>query len=411
MPTRILKNVRHEPKRMDTYNSIRRVTVESDDFNSSLNSVIKAANTIAKERKFENFSDMILNDLDLDKKNVLETLNQFQKEIGISKYTDKLMEHAKELGITINQIEPHNLLFFENSYLKSKKKFRDEAIEEFFPISRCLESIEFYCQKHFNISFKTSNFDINESWNPKNLKKIEMYEGENMIGVLYLDIFKNELKVTNYTGNSKISIISTNFEKNILGLPTLLSHSQLRQFLKFIGYSIFNFKSMNSNILLKEIFGSIFEKISYEKEFLSSFKHFENNQELLVEYIEDIINWPFLSLYDTYRQVSDATLEILIFEEKSYKSLEDPNFEFLPNFKMLKNLGSNFIKIYSQFFSSQIWIEILKNENKKNQIQILFENDSTSNILKKLIGSQKPNPQFLIKEIKANEPIQEEEEE
>eukprot|EP01080_Neovahlkampfia_damariscottae_P006768 gene6768-10932_t len=398
MPTSILKNVRHEAKRMETYNLIRKKTIDSEAFISSLTNVVESANEIAKERNFKTFSDMILNDLGMEKQVVVDTLTQFEKEIKIAEYTDKVIKFAKETDSNINHLEPYNLLFFENAYLKSKKSYRDESIDEFFSISRCLESIETYCQKYFNITFKALNFDENESWNPKNLKKIQLFEGENMIGVLYLDVFKNDSKETNITGNSNLSIISTNFEKNILGLPTLLSHSQLRQLLKFIGHSIFNFKSKNSNILLKEIFGSVFEKISYQKEFLSSMKHFETNQKIFDEYVEDIISLPFISVFETYKQVLDASLELKIFEQNSYESLEDSNFEFLPNFKMLKNLGTNFIKIYSEFYSSQIWDQILK--NKSSEIAALFECDSSNNILKKLIGSEKPNPEFLIKEIK-----------
>jgi hypothetical protein len=392
-----LKNVRDEAKRIETYSLIRKQSVESGDFNNLLKNVVSAANKVASERKFKNFSEMILSDAQLNRNEISEGLSQFQTNLNVSDHYTKILNFAKETNESLSTLEPHNILFFENQWLKSKRRFRDEAIEEYFPISRVLEATEKYCEKYFNISFKSSNFDSNESWNPKNLRKIELFQEDKKIGVLYLDIFKQDEKKTNVSSNSNVSIISTNFEKNILGLPTLLSHSQMKQLLRFIGQSIFSFKSKNSNILLKQTFASLFERISFDKEFLKSMKHFETNHSIFEEYVEDLLNSPSISVFEAYREVSNSLIELKLFEDSSYKNLEDQTFNFLPEFKNFKNLGTNFVQFYSQIIASQIWNQVLQNE--KNQINILFELDSPENILKKLIGSKVPNPTFLIKEI------------
>jgi hypothetical protein len=397
IPTSILKNVRDEAKRTETYSMIRKQSVESGEFNKLLKNLVTSANKVASERKFKNFSEMIISDAHLNRDEISEGLAKFQSNLNVSDHYTKILNFAKETNETISALEPHNILFYENQWLKSKRSFRDESIEEYFPISRVLEATEKYCEKYFNISFKSSNFDSNESWNPKNLRKIELIQEGKKIGVLYLDIFKQDEKKTIVSSNSKVSVISTNFEKNILGLPTILSHSQMKQLLRFIGQSIFSFKSKNSNILLKQTFASLFERISFDKDFLKSMKHFETSHSIFDEYVEDLLNIPSISVFEAYKEVSNSLIELKLFEDSNYKNLEDPTFSFLPEFKNFKNLGTNFVQFYSQIIASQLWDQVLQKE--QNQINILFELDSPQNILKKLIGSTVPNPSFLIKEI------------
>ncbi len=154
-------------------------------------------------------------------------------------------------------IKPWDILYYQNRILKEDYNVDHEMIREYFPMEACLQGMLDLYQEILGVQFvKIENPSV---WH-EDVDLYEVYEGERLMGMFYLDLFPRPNKESWFYGvpmisghqteegyQVPVSMLLGNFTKPTEEFPSLLSYKEL-------------------NTLFHE-FGHIMDGMSYEGEF------------------------------------------------------------------------------------------------------------------------------------------------
>ncbi len=154
-------------------------------------------------------------------------------------------------------IKPWDIPYYQNRILKEDYNVDHEMIREYFPMEACLQGMMDLYQEILGVRFvKIKNPSV---WH-EDVDLYEVYEGERLMGMFYLDLFPRPNKESWFYGvpmisghqtaegyQVPVSMLLGNFTKPTEELPSLLSYKEL-------------------NTLFHE-FGHIMDGMSYKGEF------------------------------------------------------------------------------------------------------------------------------------------------
>jgi thimet oligopeptidase len=196
------------------------------------------------------------------------------------------------------QLQPWDISFYKNQILKKKYQVNSEELREFFPMDQCLRGMFDIYQRLLGLEFKKVN---NPSVWHEEVELYEVYEGENLKGRFYMDLYPRPNKETWFYGVNLTSGKSTkkgyeipvamllgNFTKPSKTQPSLLSQKELKTLFHEFGH-IMNMMSYhgefssqaNSKADFTEAMSQLFENWLWDYDILRSFaKHYKSGEVL-----------------------------------------------------------------------------------------------------------------------------------
>lgn len=215
----------------------------------------------------------------------------------------------EELGrIDKSPLRSWDFAYYNNQILKTKYQVDQEKIREFLVMDNCLEGV-------FNIYQNLLGLEIRKVENAsvwhEEVELYEVFEGENLKGRFYLDLFPrpnkeswfygvglNSGKATEQGYEVPVKMLLGNFTRPTETLPSLLSFNELNTLFHEFGH-IFDGLSYEGEFAAQassksdfvESMSQIFENWLWNYEMLSSFaKHYETGEVLPKENFENMLN-------------------------------------------------------------------------------------------------------------------------
>jgi len=204
-------------------------------------------------------------------------------------------------------IKPWDAGYYRNQYLKSEYQVDQEKIREYLPMEQCLAGMMEIYQNLLGLEFK--KVDNPSVWHEE-VKMYEVYEGGKLRGRFYLDLFPRPNKESWYYGvpltNGKltkegyevpVSMLLGNFTKPADGVPSLISHGELRILFHEFGHIMADMSykgeystQANSKADFSEAMSQIFENWIWDYDILSSFaRHYQTGEVLSKETVDNMI--------------------------------------------------------------------------------------------------------------------------
>lgn len=235
---------------------------------------------------------------------------------GKAKSDIEVLNNSKKNALGIKHTSPvqsWDIDFYNNQLLKTQYNVDYENIREYLPMELCLKGVFDIYQQLLGLEFRKV---INPSVWHKEVDMYEVYEGENLKGRIYLDLFPRLNKESWFygvqlsSGKAKaegyevpVSMLLGNFTRPTETLPSLLSYRELNTLFHEFGH-IVDGMSYNGEFALQadaktdfvESMSQIFENWIWNYEILSSFaKHYESGEVLPKEIFDNMVNAKNLS--------------------------------------------------------------------------------------------------------------------
>ena len=237
------------------------------------------------------------------------------KEKAIADHEVLKVARNKELNIQSTEaVNPWDISYYNNQILKNKYKVDGEKVREYLPMKESIEGMLAMYQQLLGFEFKKVE---NPSVWHEEVEMYQVYEGDVLRGVFYLDLFPRPNKESWFYGvgltegrltkegyEVPVKMLLGNFTRATDKLPSLLSYGEL-------------------NTLFHE-FGHIMDGVSYEGEFSAQAGSKRDFAEAMSQIFE---NWI-------------ADYDILSSFAKHYETGEVFPKELFDNMKESKNLSS-----------------------------------------------------------------------
>jgi thimet oligopeptidase len=223
----------------------------------------------------------------------------------------KVIKNIKneDLGTQDNSpLRSWDVAYYNNQILKTNYQVDHEKIREYLVMENCLEGV-------FNIYENLLGLEIRKVENPsvwhEEVELYEVFEGEDLKGRFYLDLFPrpnkeswfygvglNSGKATEQGYEVPVKMLLGNFTRPTETLPSLLSFNELSTLFHEFGH-IFDGLSYNGEFAAQassksdfgESMSQIFENWIWDYEMLSSFaKHYETGEVLPKEMFDNMLN-------------------------------------------------------------------------------------------------------------------------
>jgi len=196
------------------------------------------------------------------------------------------------------KLEPYDWRYYCEKLRKEKYELDDETIRPYFSLENVCNGAFMVAEKLYGISFKENkNIPVYQ----KDVKAYEVYEGDNVIAILYMDFFPRDSKrsgawMTNFReqyidtdGNNIIPVVSLvfNFTKPTGNKPSLLNFDETSTLFHEFGHGLHSilsqchYKSLSGTNVPRdfvEMPSQIMENWASEPEVLKMYaKHYQTN--------------------------------------------------------------------------------------------------------------------------------------
>ncbi len=358
----------------------------------------------------------------------LEKLALFSKD----KAKEELQE-VKDLAKDLDNLE--DIQAYDLAYYSEKLKQKTYAIDEeyykpYFEQDSVVNGLFEFLYKLFNIKFVQIK---EESWDEK-VKIFEIYEDDNYIGKIFLDLEARKDKrggawMHNWHNRYKLesniqtptAFVVCNFPASSDDQKSLLRHSDVVTLFHEMGHALHHLLSKVNEPFVSGINGvawdtvefpsQFLEYFSYEKDVLKIFaKHYETKEVLSNEAIDKLIKARnFQSALATIRQVEFALFDFKLYQSKKSKEevqalLDEIREKYSvltpPSYNKFQNGFSHiFAGGYSAGYYSYKWAEVLSADAfylfKENGVFNKELAKSYKNIILGLGGSKDMNQLYL----------------
>lgn len=215
----------------------------------------------------------------------------------------KKKEYGKD-----SSVKPWDIRYYKNQILKNQYQVDHEFIREYLPLDSCLNGIFAIYQDLFGYEFRKA--DQPSVWH-KDVQLIEVYEGNNLKGRIYLDLFPRANKESWFYGvplgsgkmtangyEVPVNMLLGNFTPATDNLPALLSFNELSTLFHEFGHIVDGISYHGAYSLqadakpdFVESMSQIFENWIWDYEILSSFaKHYKTGEVLPKAVFDNMMN-------------------------------------------------------------------------------------------------------------------------
>lgn len=214
----------------------------------------------------------------------------------------------KETSRKTATLKPWDIDFYNNQILITQYQVDNEEIRKYLPMDSCLNGLFSIYEELLGLEFRKVN---NPSVWHKDVELIEVFEGNNLKGRIYLDLFPrpnkeswfysvplNNGKATKNGYDVPVKMLLGNFTPPTETIPSMLSHEELNILFHEFGH-IVDGMSYHGEFALQadtkddfaESMSQIFENWIWNYEILSSFaKHYETGEILPKEIFDNMLN-------------------------------------------------------------------------------------------------------------------------
>ena len=230
--------------------------------------------------------------------------------------------HSKGLKGTLM---PWDWAYYTEKYKSEKYAINDEQVKPYLKLDNVIKGVFLLAEKLYGLTF-VANDNI-QVYHP-DVKAYEVYDGKDLLAVLYLDFFPRESKssgawMTEFRGTKVIDGVETrplvslvmNFTKPTENAPSLLTFDEFSTFLHEFGHALHgmlakgDYESMNGTSVYRdfvELPSQILENWATEKEYLDMWAvHYQTGEAIPAELVEKIVAAKnYLAAYGNVRQLS-----------------------------------------------------------------------------------------------------------
>lgn len=207
-----------------------------------------------------------------------------------------------------NDLKMWDISYCNNQILKEQYKVDHEKIREYLPMEECLKGVFEIYQELFGIRFE--KVERASVWHEE-VEMYEVYEGKQLMGRFYLDLFPRPNKESWFYGvglnagklhkksyEVPVSMLLGNFTRPTETLPSLVSHRELNILFHEFGH-IIDALSYKGEFALQaesksdfvESMSQILENWIWDYDILSSFaRHYETSEVLPRETFDNLLN-------------------------------------------------------------------------------------------------------------------------
>ena len=259
-----------------------------------------------------------------------ENVNSFLEELRAStidfahKDYATISDYAHSKGLK-DKLMPWDWAYYTEKYKSEKYAINDEQVKPYLKLDNVIKGVFLLAEKLYGLSFVAN--DKIQVYHP-DVTAYEVYDGDDLMAVLYLDFFPRESKrsgawMTEFRGTKIVDGVETrplvslvmNFTKPTETTPSLLTFDEFTTFLHEFGHALHGmlakgeYESMNGTSVYRdfvELPSQIMENWATEKEYLDMWAvHYQTGEAIPAELVEKIVAAKnYLAAYGNVRQLS-----------------------------------------------------------------------------------------------------------
>ena len=259
-----------------------------------------------------------------------ENVNSFLEELRVStidfahKDYATISDYAHSKGLK-DKLMPWDWAYYTEKYKSEKYAINDEQVKPYLKLDNVIKGVFLLAEKLYGLSFVAN--DKIQVYHP-DVTAYEVYDGNDLMAVLYLDFFPRESKrsgawMTEFRGTKIVDGVETrplvslvmNFTKPTETTPSLLTFDEFTTFLHEFGHALHGmlakgeYESMNGTSVYRdfvELPSQIMENWATEKEYLDMWAvHYQTGEAIPAELVEKIVAAKnYLAAYSNVRQLS-----------------------------------------------------------------------------------------------------------
>ena len=259
-----------------------------------------------------------------------ENVNSFLEELRAStidfahKDYATISDYAHSKGLK-DKLMPWDWAYYTEKYKSEKYAINDEQVKPYLKLDNVIKGVFLLAEKLYGLSFVAN--DKIQVYHP-DVTAYEVYDGNDLMAVLYLDFFPRESKrsgawMTEFRGTKVVDGVETrplvslvmNFTKPTETTPSLLTFDEFTTFLHEFGHALHGmlakgeYESMNGTNVYRdfvELPSQIMENWATEKEYLDMWAvHYQTGEAIPAELVEKIVAAKnYLAAYGNVRQLS-----------------------------------------------------------------------------------------------------------
>ena len=259
-----------------------------------------------------------------------ENVNSFLDELRAStidfahKDYATISDYAHSKGLK-DKLMPWDWAYYTEKYKSEKYAINDEQVKPYLKLDNVIKGVFLLAEKLYGLSFVAN--DKIQVYHP-DVTAYEVYDGNDLMAVLYLDFFPRESKrsgawMTEFRGTKIVDGVETrplvslvmNFTKPTETTPSLLTFDEFTTFLHEFGHALHGmlakgeYESMNGTSVYRdfvELPSQIMENWATEKEYLDMWAvHYQTGEAIPAELVEKIVAAKnYLAAYSNVRQLS-----------------------------------------------------------------------------------------------------------
>ena len=259
-----------------------------------------------------------------------ENVNSFLDELRAStidfahKDYATISDYAHSKGLK-DKLMPWDWAYYTEKYKSEKYAINDEQVKPYLKLDNVIKGVFLLAEKLYGLSFVAN--DKIQVYHP-DVTAYEVYDGNDLMAVLYLDFFPRESKrsgawMTEFRGTKVVDGVETrplvslvmNFTKPTETTPSLLTFDEFTTFLHEFGHALHGmlakgeYESMNGTNVYRdfvELPSQIMENWATEKEYLDMWAvHYQTGEAIPAELVEKIVAAKnYLAAYSNVRQLS-----------------------------------------------------------------------------------------------------------
>ena len=259
-----------------------------------------------------------------------DNVNSFLEELRAStidfahKDYATISDYAHSKGLK-DKLMPWDWAYYTEKYKSEKYAINDEQVKPYLKLDNVIKGVFLLAEKLYGLSFVAN--DKIQAYHP-DVTAYEVYDGDDLMAVLYLDFFPRESKrsgawMTEFRGTKIVDGVETrplvslvmNFTKPTETTPSLLTFDEFTTFLHEFGHALHGmlakgeYESMNGTSVYRdfvELPSQIMENWATEKEYLDMWAvHYQTGEAIPAELVEKIVAAKnYLAAYSNVRQLS-----------------------------------------------------------------------------------------------------------
>ncbi len=290
--------------------------------------IVELRYQLAQLLGYETYADYVLEErMAKNRNNVTELLTDLlEKSLPAARRdVEEIQEYAKSKGVDY-ELMPWDFSYWSEKYKTERYSIDDQMTKPYFKLENVEKGVFMLATKLYGLRF-VENKEVPVYH--KDVRVMEVYDGERLMGLLYVDYFPRAGKKSgawmtlfrensiDAQGNETRPLVSLvlNFTKPTENEPALLTFYEVTTLLHEFGHALHGLlaegtyqSQVGTNVPrdFVELPSQLMENFAYEKEFLDMFaEHYQTGEKIPAELVTKIVAAKnFMSGYGSVRQIS-----------------------------------------------------------------------------------------------------------